>query len=135
MASEETTVVTKQPAQQSQSQPKGDHSNRRASFSPSYDSGIVHPQGVCCLPGWLKGGEDPRWYYPYDKGMIRMCCLVCMWWWGCTFVPCCLCWRTGRYMICCVDMGCWHGSACEHWCPRDKDVNKVSHSDDEEKQK
>lgn len=67
----------------------------------SYVDSDTHAQSFCCcIHGW-KNGADPRWYYPWDKGMYRLLGVACMWYCLCTFVPCILCNRTARSIVCC----------------------------------
>lgn len=67
----------------------------------SYVDSDTHAQTFCCcIHGW-KTGPDPRWYYPYDKGMYLLLIVGCMWYCLCGFVPCILCNKTARDIVCC----------------------------------
>ena len=66
------------------------------------DSDTHARQFCCCLHGWGRG-PDPRWYYPWDKGIYRLLGLCCMWYCTCPFFPCFLCFKEYRDIICCSD--------------------------------
>ncbi|KAL4225161.1 hypothetical protein ACF0H5_015854 [Mactra antiquata] len=93
-------VVRKQP------ESNGYNQNDKIKTKPnddeiSYVDSDTHAKSFCCcLHGW-KTGEDPRWYYPWDKGMYLLCVVGCMWYCLCGFVPCVMCNKTARSIICC----------------------------------
>lgn len=67
----------------------------------SYVDSDTHARAFCCcIHGW-KSGPDPRWYYPWDKGIYRLLGVCCMWYCLCTFAPCVLCNKTARDIVCC----------------------------------
>lgn len=116
-------------------QPKGSNSHGLKQETASFDSDayVQRQMGVCCLPTWCDNGEDERWYYPWDKGLARMCGLCCMWYCVCLFFPCCICVDWCRGVICMVDQGAWNGTLCESFCKKgvypDKGTTKENGSD------
>jgi hypothetical protein len=91
-------VVQKQPHHEL----KNGHNNlNKADDEISYEDSVTHAQSFCCcIHGW-KSGPDSRWYYPWDKGMYRLCGIACMWYCLCGFVPCILINKTARDIVCC----------------------------------
>lgn len=69
----------------------------------SYESSDTHARDYCCcIHGWGTG-PDPRWYYPWDKGIYRLIGVCCMWYCICAIFPCALCFKESRDIICCAD--------------------------------
>ncbi|KAH3883392.1 hypothetical protein DPMN_007347 [Dreissena polymorpha] len=66
------------------------------------DSDTHAREYCCCLHGWGTG-PDPRWYYPWDKGIYRMFGVCCMWYCVCFAAPCVLCKKEFRDIIFCAD--------------------------------
>ncbi|KAK3602618.1 hypothetical protein CHS0354_034202 [Potamilus streckersoni] len=105
---EQENVVTTQ----AKSSPKDQiYTRKRAADTISIDTD-THAQSFCCLFHACDNGTDPRWYYPFDKGIYRMCGLCCMWAFICVLFPCSMCIRGCRDIICLVDQGCWDDTCC-----------------------
>ncbi|OWF50695.1 hypothetical protein KP79_PYT18193 [Mizuhopecten yessoensis] len=78
----------------------------------SYVDSDIHAQAFCCLPHCCDNGADPRWYYPWDKGLARMMGLYCLWCGLGLVFPCCMCVPSCRDIACMTDQGLWRGSVC-----------------------
>ena len=78
----------------------GDTGAMRQDDTISYEDSETHARAYCCcIHGWANG-DDPRWYYPWDKGVYRLLGLTCMWF---AVFPCALCFKESRDIICCSD--------------------------------
>lgn len=105
----------------------------------SMDSDEIAMQHQCAFV-WFLGrmfadGDDPRWYYPWDKeGICRCCILGTMWMSICAVFPCSLCIPSCRSIICCVQEGRWKGTCCEKclYPEHHKDVEKDNENRQEE---
>lgn len=84
----------------------------RADDEVSYVDSDTHAQAFCCLPHCCDDGADPRWYYPWDKGLARMMGLCCMWTGVGLVFPCCMCVPGCRDVACMTYEGFWRGTCC-----------------------
>ena len=90
----------------------------------SYEDSETHAREYCCcLHGWASGA-DPRWYYPWDKGVYRLLGLACMWYCACAIFPCALCFRESRDIICCSDQ-CGKGTKVQRDDSKDDEIAEV----------
>ncbi|XP_076471731.1 uncharacterized protein LOC143301373 [Babylonia areolata] len=124
--------ITTQPAPAQQSQPP------KASDQISYADSDEHArQYYCglmrCCEACCADGEDKRWYYPWDKGMLRCFPLGCGWCLIGLVFPCCICVPHCRNIICMVQEGAWDGTcfgACICGIPRGSTGRPRSNSED-----
>lgn len=104
-----------------ENQPKGASTDNQTNENDISDNAHARQDYCCCLHGWGPG-PDPRWYYPWDKGVYRLMGVCCLMYCFCVFVPCMLCKKEYRDIVLCADQ-----------CGGDvkTDSGKVTHSDNE----
>lgn len=110
------SVVTSQPSDGKVS--KGGNSDN--DLDGSEGTGTRRQDYCCCIHGWGPG-PDPRWYYPWDKGVYRLMGVCCFMYCACVFVPCLLCKKEFRDIVLCSDQ-CGDKTRTEHLDDKEDEI-------------
>lgn len=77
---------------------------------------INHTADMSCYNVCCANGPDPRWYYPWDKGVGKLACLCCMWCCICIIFPHSLNLPYMRNVMCNTEQGTWDGTCVGECC-------------------